>query len=143
MLQLLTRLLLPLALMVSIYLFLRGHNAPGGGFIAGLVTAVALVLQYFGSGRQFAQPRLPLDGRAVAASGLLIAGATGAGAWLFDLPFLTSAHGHLHLPMIGDVALATALLFDLGVYLTVVGSALLILTLLGSDGVPAPVARGR
>jgi multicomponent K+:H+ antiporter subunit A len=142
-LSLLTRLLLPLALMVSVYIFLRGHNAPGGGFIAGLVTAVALVLQYFGNGRQFAQPRLPLDGRVLAASGLLIAGATGAGAWLFELPFLTSAHGHLHLSLIGDVALATALLFDLGVYLTVVGGALLILTLLGAGGAPAPGARGR
>jgi multicomponent K+:H+ antiporter subunit A len=142
-LSLLTRLLLPLALMVSVYIFLRGHNAPGGGFIAGLVTAVALVLQYFGNGRQFAQPRLPLDGRVLAASGLLIAGATGAGAWLFELPFLTSAHGHLHLSVIGDVALATALLFDLGVYLTVVGGAPLILILLGAGGAPAPGARGR
>jgi multicomponent K+:H+ antiporter subunit A len=136
----LTRVLLPLALMVSLFIFLRGHDAPGGGFIAGLVTAVALVLQYVGAGRRFAQPRLRLDGRVLAATGLLVAVATGAGAWLFDSPFLTSTHGYVHLPGIGEAALASAMLFDLGVYLTVVGGTMLILTALGSGG--AAGARG-
>jgi multicomponent K+:H+ antiporter subunit A len=138
----LTRLLLPLALAVSLFIFLRGHNEPGGGFVAGLVTAVALVLQYFGSGGTFARPRLPLNGRVIAAAGLLVAGATGAGAWLFGLPFLTSAHGHVQLPLIGDLHLATAIAFDLGVYLTVVGGVMLILTLLGSGDHPELGGRG-
>jgi multicomponent K+:H+ antiporter subunit A len=142
-LALLTRALLPLALMVSLYLFLRGHDAPGGGFVAALVTAVGLVLQYFGSGRRFAQSRLPVDGRVLAASGLLVAAATGAGAWVFDAPFLTSWHGHVRVPGIGEVVLATAMLFDLGVYLTVVGSTMLILTSLGSGGAPSGSGTGR
>jgi multicomponent K+:H+ antiporter subunit A len=138
----LTRLLLPLALTVSVFIFLRGHNEPGGGFVAGLVTAVALVLQYFGSGGAFARPRLPLNGRVIAAAGLLVAGATGAGAFAFGRPFLTSAHGYVQLPLIGDVHLASAIAFDLGVYLTVVGGVMLILTLLGSGDHPELGKRG-
>ncbi len=126
-----TRLLLPMALLVSIHLFLRGHNAPGGGFIAGLVTAVALILQSMASGiawtrRQWSQRYQPLIGW-----GVLIAAATGLGSWLFGRPFLTSAFAHVHLPLVGEFELATAMLFDLGVYLCVVGVVLLILATLG------------
>jgi multicomponent K+:H+ antiporter subunit A len=134
-LALLTRLLLPLALLVSVYILLRGHNDPGGGFVAGLITATAVILQYLGSGGAWARPRLPLGGRAIAASGLLIAGLTGLGSWLFGRPFLTSAYGYLELPLLGKVPLASALLFDLGVYFTVVGATLLVLTLLGNPAV--------
>ena len=62
---------------------------------------------------------------------LLIAGATGLGSWAFGYPFLTSAFDHFHIPLVGDIELATAMLFDLGVYLTVVGATLLILANLG------------
>jgi multicomponent K+:H+ antiporter subunit A len=142
-LDLLVRLLLPLALMVAAFLFLRGHNDPGGGFIAGLVTAVALILVYLGVGLDWARERLAVPYRAVAASGLLIAGATGLAATLgFDRPFLTSAHGHVHGPLVGDIALASAMMFDLGVYLTVVGAVMLVLTRLGGAGAASgPVAR--
>jgi multicomponent K+:H+ antiporter subunit A len=138
-LDLLVRLLLPLALLVSAYLFLRGHNAPGGGFVAGLVTAVALTLLYVGTGLAWTRARLKLSFRAVAAAGLLIAGLTGLTAMVgFDLPFLTSAHGHLTWPLIGDIPLASAMMFDLGVYLAVVGATLLVLTHLGDpDVMPA------
>ena len=67
----------------------------------------------------------------MAGSGVLLAGLTGAGSWWFDKPFLTSAFGHFDIPLVGDVELATAMLFDLGVYLTVVGATLLILANLG------------
>ncbi len=127
----LTRFLLPLALLVSVYLFLRGHNAPGGGFIAGLVTAVALILQYMASGIDWTQQRWRLQYHPIIAAGVLIAAATGAGSWLYDRPFLTSAFGHFHLPLAGEFELATAMLFDLGVYLTVVGVVMLILANLG------------
>ncbi len=126
-----TRLLLPLALLVSVYLFLRGHNAPGGGFIAGLVTAVALILQYMASGIDWTQQRWNLQYHPLLASGVLLATATGAGSWLFNHPFLTTAFGHFHLPLAGEFELATAMLFDLGVYLTVVGVVMLILANLG------------
>ena len=130
-LQMLMRPLLPLALMVSVFIFLRGHNLPGGGFIAGLVTAVALILQYVASGVQWTQSRLPLNYHRMAGAGVLIAGLTGLGSWLFDRPFLTSTFGHFEIPLIGEIELASAMLFDLGVYLTVVGATLLILANLG------------
>ncbi|MFG0583714.1 monovalent cation/H+ antiporter subunit A [Pseudomonas sp. zjy_9] len=127
----LSRVLLPMALLISVFIFLRGHNLPGGGFIAGLITAVALILQYVASGVQWTQSRLPLNYHRMAGGGVLIATATGAGSWLFERPFLTSAFGHFHIPLVGEIELATAMLFDLGVYLTVVGSTLLILANLG------------
>ena len=126
------RWLLPFALLVSIYVFLRGHNAPGGGFIAGLVTAVAILMQYMANGFARTQARLRLDFARVAGLGLLIAGATGVGAFWFARPFLTSAHGHPTVPLLGEVPLATAALFDLGVYLAVVGATLLTLVALGN-----------
>jgi multicomponent K+:H+ antiporter subunit A len=126
-----TRFLLPLALMVSIYLFLRGHNAPGGGFIAGLITGIALILQYMASGIALTQQQWRQKYHTVIAWGLFIAIVTGSGSWLFTHPFLTSAFGHFHLPVIGDIELATAMLFDLGVYFTVVGVVMLILATFG------------
>lgn len=123
--------LLPLALLVSVYIFLRGHNEPGGGFIAGLVTSVAVILQYMAHGVDWIKTRLNLDYQRVVASGVLIATLTGLGSWLFGRPFLTSWFDHFHLPLIGDFELASAMLFDLGVYLAVVGATLLILANLG------------
>lgn len=126
-----SRALLPLALLVAVYLFLRGHNLPGGGFVAGLVTGVAFVLQYMASGIGWSQQRLNLNYHPLMATGLLVAVLTGLGSLLLGYPFLTSSFGHFHLPVIGEFELATALAFDLGVYLTVVGVILLILVNLG------------
>jgi multicomponent K+:H+ antiporter subunit A len=131
-LQMLMRPLLPLALAVSAFLFLRGHNLPGGGFVAGLVTGVALILQYLAAGIDFARPRLPRRTPALLALGLAAAAGTGAASWLFGRPFLTSAHGHLDLPLIGKVEIASALAFDLGVYIVVVTAVLMALSGLGS-----------
>ncbi|MFG6176605.1 monovalent cation/H+ antiporter subunit A [Halomonas sp. THAF12] len=123
--------LLPLALLVSAFIFLRGHNLPGGGFIAGLITAVALILLLMARGVEWAQSRLDFQYQPVAIAGVGLATLTGLGSWLFGHPFLTSAFGHFHLPLVGDFELATALLFDLGVYLAVVGATLMILANLG------------
>ena len=125
------QILLPLALLVSVYIFLRGHNQPGGGFIAGLITATALLLQYMARGHDWTRERLPISYPIVAVSGLAVALATGLGSWLFGYPFLTSAFGHFHLPLVGEFELATAMLFDVGVYLAVVGAVLMILINLG------------
>jgi multicomponent K+:H+ antiporter subunit A len=125
------RILLPLALLVSAFLFLRGHNLPGGGFVAGLVTAVALILQYLANGVTWTQERLPGDLHPAIGAGLLIATLTGLGSLALGYPFLTSAHGHVRLPLVGDLELASAMAFDLGVYLAVVGATLLILIRLG------------
>ncbi|MFN3579995.1 MAG: monovalent cation/H+ antiporter subunit A [Pseudomonas sp.] len=130
-LSMVSRIVLPIALLVSAYIFLRGHNLPGGGFIAGLITAVALTLQYMSGGLVWAQERMLTHFRPLIGGGILIATATGLGSWLFGHPFLTSTFGHMDWPVIGEFELASALLFDLGVYTTVVGSTLLILANLG------------
>lgn len=130
-LVMLMRPLLPLALAVSVYIFLRGHHLPGGGFVAGLVTGIALILQYLASGIDFAQPRLPRRTPPLIALGLSLAGGIGFASWLFGYPFLTSTFGHIHLPLIGDMELASAMIFDLGVYVVVVAVVLTVLTELG------------
>lgn len=130
-LAVLARVLLPLALLVSAYIFLRGHNLPGGGFIAGLITSVALILQYVSSGVGWMQQRLGWDYRSMAAQGVLIAALTGLGSLLWGYPYLTSTFTHVHWPLVGEFELATAMIFDLGVYITVVGATLLILAHLG------------
>ena len=136
MLRVVGRWVLPLALVVSVHIFWRGHNLPGGGFIAGLVTAIALLLQYMALGQAPAEAALRIAGgrRLVRwiAIGLGIAGLTGLGAFVFGRPFLTSAFGHPVLPLLGELPLATAALFDLGVYVTVVCATLLTLSVLGS-----------
>ncbi|WP_271411330.1 monovalent cation/H+ antiporter subunit A [Pseudomonas sp. Q1-7] len=130
-LETLSRLVLPLALLISVFIFLRGHNLPGGGFIAGLITAVALVLQYIASGTAWVERRMSLNYQRMAGAGVLVAALTGLGSWAFGRNFLTSAFGHFELPLVGEFELATAMLFDLGVYLAVVGSTLLVLVNLG------------
>lgn len=127
-----TRVFLPLALLVAIHLFLRGHQAPGGGFIAGLVTAVSLILQYMANGIAWTRQRWQPRYHRMIAWGVLLATATGLGSWLLGRPFLTSAFGHVGLPLIGEIELATAMLFDLGVLLAVVGVVMLILANLGN-----------
>ncbi|MDY0248889.1 MAG: monovalent cation/H+ antiporter subunit A [Pseudomonas sp.] len=134
MLGMLARLILPLALLVSVFVFLRGHNEPGGGFIAGLITAVALILLQVANGQRWVQTRMGIRFPNLAAIGVLIATATGLASLLLGYPFLTSAFGHFNLPFIGEIELASAMLFDLGVYLTVVGATLLILSGLGRIG---------
>jgi multicomponent K+:H+ antiporter subunit A len=130
-LSLAARALLPFALLVSAYIFLRGHNLPGGGFIAGLVTAVALAIQYVADGIAKTRSRLGDSGTPLVGAGLLIAGLTGAASAIFGAPFLTSTYGHPTLPLLGEVPLASAMAFDLGVYLTVVGASLMALTRIG------------
>ena len=129
-----TRVMLPLALMVGVYIFLRGHNVPGGGFIAGLVVAIALIMQYMASGFGWAAQRMKVDYHALIGIGVLVAGATGIAAWLADRPFLTSTFDHFHLPLVGEFELASAMAFDTGVFLTVVGAVMLALANLSRIG---------
>ena len=116
---------------VSAFIFLRGHNQPGGGFIAGLVTTSALIVQYLANGARWAEARLPARTQPLIALGLGAALLTGAASWVFGRPFLTSAFVHAQLPLVGGFELASAMAFDLGVYLVVVGASLLILINLG------------
>jgi len=130
-LAMISQALLPMALMVSVYIFFRGHNLPGGGFVAGLITAIAIILQYVAQGVDWVKQRLTLEYHRLIAVGVLIAAATGALSWCFDRPFLTSWFDYFQLPLIGEIELASAMAFDLGVYLTVVGATLMILANLG------------
>ena len=127
-----TRVLMPIAVVVGLYIFLRGHNEPGGGFVAGLVVAIALLMQYMASGFAWAQERQRVEYHTLIGMGVVVAGLTGAGAWLFGVPFLTSAFTYVHLPPIEEFELATAMLFDLGVFLTVLGAVMLMLYSLSS-----------
>ena len=122
-----TRVLMPIAIVVGLYIFLRGHNEPGGGFVAGLVIAIALLMQYMASGFAWTQERKRIEYHTMIGLGVVIAGLTGVGSWLFGQPFLTSAYTYIHLPPIEEFELATAMLFDLGVFLTVLGAVMLML----------------
>ncbi|EPX81832.1 pH adaptation potassium efflux system a [Salipiger mucosus DSM 16094] len=122
-----TRVMMPIAVMVGVYIFLRGHNQPGGGFVAGLVISIALLMQYMASGFAWTQARKKIEYHAMIGWGVVIAGLTGAGAWLAGVPFLTSAFGYVHIPPIEEFELATAAIFDLGVFLTVLGAVMLML----------------
>ena len=90
-----TRVMMPIAVMVGIYIFLRGHNQPGGGFVAGLVISIALLMQYMASGFAWTQSRQRIEYHTMIGWGVVIAGLTGAGAWLAGKPFLTSAFGYV------------------------------------------------
>jgi len=138
----LSQLLFPLALAVSAYLFLRGHNAPGGGFIAGLVLAIPLLLQYVLLGSVYVESRLGFDYVRCIGVGLLVALATAVAPMLLGYPLLTSGHIEPQLPLIGVLPLASAIGFDTGVYLVVFGGAMLILSMMGTikppvDATPA------
>jgi len=138
-----TRVLLPFALVVAVFIYLRGHNEPGGGFVAGLVVGIALLMQYIASSYGWAAQRLRIDYHALIGGGVLTAGVTGIAAWLVAEPFLTSSYGYLELPWLGEVGLASALGFDLGVFLTVVGTILLTLAGLSRIGrLAEPVRSG-
>lgn len=129
--------ILPIALVFSVYILLRGHNLPGGGFIAGLITAIALIVQYIAIGQDRTEQLLNAqNGRLYErwiGSGLSIAGLTGLAALLWNRPFLTSAYLHPKLPLFGEIPLASAAIFDIGVFLTVVGATLLLISVLGDS----------
>ncbi len=131
MMRTLTRLILPLMLLVSVYIFLRGHNLPGGGFIAGLIAAVALIVQYLANGIDWTKDRLRFEKDTLISLGLLIATVTGLVSMFIGYPFLTTTFTHVHWPVVGEFEVASAIAFDLGVFLVVVGSTVLILVQLG------------
>ncbi len=129
-----TRVMLPLAMLVGAYIFLRGHNQPGGGFIAALVVSIALIMQYMASGFGWAAHRVRINYHGMIGAGVLLAAATGIAAMVVDQPFLTSAFAHVHLPVVGDFEIASAMAFDTGVFLTVVGAVMLALANLSRMG---------
>ena len=133
MLRTVTRSAVYIILTFSLYLFFAGHNAPGGGFIGALVAAAALVLLAIAFDIRLAEQTVPINFRKLTAAGLAVALLTGIGSFVFGQPFLSHAFGHFDLPILGETELATAVLFDLGVYMTVTGVAMTILLTIGKD----------
>lgn len=138
----LVRLLLPVAGMFAFHLFMRGHNEPGGGFVAGLVVAIAFIAQYMVSGTRWVEERMHLLPTRWISFGLLVALAIGLGSLAFGHPFLTTHTAHVHWPLVGEVHLPTAAVFDLGVFAVVVGSTLLLLTAIAHQSLRARRRQG-
>jgi multicomponent K+:H+ antiporter subunit A len=134
----LSRLVLPFAGLVSLYFLLRGHNAPGGGFVGGLVMATAVIVHYMVSGTMWVEARLKIAPQVWIAFGLLAAVAAGLCAWLAGQPFLTALSTDVHVPLLGELHLSSVLLFDLGVYMLVVGAAILMLIALAHQSLRSP-----
>jgi len=120
---------LPVALLFAVYLLLRGHDLPGGGFIAGLVTAAALVLQALSSGIEFTRRRLGFLIRPSVGLGILIAAVAGLVGVVAGDDFLTHYHTYVRLPAGEEFNLSTTLLFDVGIYLVVVSTAVITLSI--------------
>jgi multicomponent Na+:H+ antiporter subunit B len=130
-----TRLVVPMILVTAIALLLQGHNLPGGGFIAGVLTVTAFALVYIIFGLDYVETEL-LDREYghVFAIGLAVAAGSGIAAMALGYPFLTQAVAFLeHLPVYGELEVASALVFDLGVYAVVVGALLTILAEVGAE----------
>ena len=135
--------LFPVILVFAIYLWVRGHDLPGGGFAAGIALSIALIVQYMASGTRRVEARLRIQPVRWIGYGMLLAVLTGAGAWVFDLPFLTSYFGYVDIPVIGKVPAASALLFDLAVFMLVVGATALVLIALAHQSIRKPYVRRR
>ena len=131
----------PVTILLAAYLFLRGHDLPGGGFAAGIAMAIGFLLQYLAGGTRWVEDRLRILPVRWIGSGLLIAAFTGIGSWLFGFPFLTSYFQYTEVPFIGKVPTATALLFDLGVFTLVVGATVLILIAIAHQSIRSHRAR--
>ena len=125
MMVVLTRVIMPVVMMVAVFIFLRGHNQPGGGFIAGLIASIGVVMQYMASGFGWASDRMRYPYHGVIGAGVLVAGLTGIGSWFVGKPFLTSDFAYVRIPPFEKFELATAAAFDLGVFLAVVGAVML------------------
>jgi multicomponent Na+:H+ antiporter subunit A len=130
--EVVTRLVFHTIVVFSIYLLFAGHNSPGGGFAAGLVTGLALVVRYLAGGRYELDEAAPVDAGALMGTGLFIAAAAGLAPLVLGGAVLQSAVLDLHLPLIGDLHLVTSVFFDVGVYVLVVGLVLDLLRSLGS-----------
>ncbi|BCJ49776.1 Na+/H+ antiporter subunit A [Actinoplanes sp. NBRC 14428] len=132
-LEVVTRLAFHTVVLFSVYLLFAGHNAPGGGFAGGLVVGLALVLRYLAGGRHELDVAAPVDAGAVMGAGLFVALGTGLAALIAGGEVLQSTLLDWHLPLVGHVHFVTSMIFDVGVYLVVIGVVLNILRSLGAE----------
>ncbi|MBA9028121.1 MULTISPECIES: Na(+)/H(+) antiporter subunit B [Bacillaceae] len=128
-----TKVAVVIILTFSIDLFFAGHHDPGGGFIGGLGFASALTLLFLSFNIEWVRENIPIDFKVVTASGVLIAVLTGLGSLIFDAPFLSQTFDYFNLPIFGKTELATAVIFDFGVALAVIGTAVTIILSIAED----------
>lgn len=133
MLQTATKVVTFIILIFAVHIFFAGHYTPGGGFVGGLLTASAIVLLMLAFDIKTVQKILPVNYVVLTALGLLIALGTASAAIIFDVPFFTHAYDYFNLPLFGETSLHSALLFDIGVYLVVVGVTITIIQTIGED----------
>ncbi len=122
------------ALAFSLFLLFAGHNAPGGGFVGGLVAGAALVLRYLDGGSDGVGNTARVEAPTLLGAGLALAGLTGAASLVAGGAFLESAKATFEVPVLGEVHASSSLPFDVGVYLVVVGLVLMVLRTLGAEG---------
>lgn len=126
-------------LVFAAYLLVAGHSAPGGGFVGGLTAGAAFVLRYASGGADGVRRAAPVAPEAVLGAGLALAGLTGAAGWLWGTDFLDGSYAEAQLPGLGLVKLTSALAFDSGVALVVLGLVLAVLRTLGAVDPPTEV----
>lgn len=132
-LQTTTKLLVFVIFTFSVYVLFTGHHNPGGGFIGGLITSSAIVLLYMAFDAQTVREIIPMDFKLIGVVGVLLAVGTATSSMFFGDAFLTGAHIEADLPIIGEIEIGSALIFDIGVYLTVIGTTLTIITSISRD----------
>lgn len=133
MLQTATKVVTFIILMFAVHIFFAGHYTPGGGFVGGLLTTSAIVLLMLAFDIPTVKKVLPINYVVLTAVGLLVAIATASASIIFDVPFFTHAYDYFDLPLFGETSLHSALLFDIGVYLVVVGVTMTIIQTIGED----------
>ncbi|MEX2280330.1 MAG: MnhB domain-containing protein [Acidimicrobiia bacterium] len=121
------------ALVFSVFLLFSGHNAPGGGFIAGLVAGISIVLRYIAGGQAGVRSVIGVRPEGLLGVGLSVAVLTGILGWVWGEAFLESAKFEVELPVLGVVKATSALPFDIGVFVVVVGVALAMIAALGQE----------
>ncbi|WP_017379707.1 Na(+)/H(+) antiporter subunit B [Paenisporosarcina sp. TG-14] len=132
-LQTATKVVFFIIILFSIHIFFAGHYTPGGGFVGGLLTASGIVLLLLAFDLKTVTTTLPINYTVMTSIGLLIALATAAGSIFFNVPLLTHAFDYFDLPLLGKQSLHTAVFFDTGVYLVVVGVTMTIIQSIGDD----------
>ncbi|MCC2600957.1 monovalent cation/H+ antiporter subunit A [Sphingopyxis yananensis] len=131
----------PIIITLALYLLIRGHDLPGGGFAAGITASIAILLLYMAGGTRWVEARLNVQPIRWISLGLLSAALTGVGAIVAGFPFLTTYFNYLTVPIIGDIPIASALIFDIGVFAVVVGTTVLMLIAIAHQSIRSPRAK--
>jgi len=128
-----TQTMVPTLMLFSVYLLVVGHDVPGGGFAGGLIASSALLLVFLAFGRRGVRRAFPIDPEMAMGLGLILAISAGAIGLVFGDTFLTYVYAQWSAPVVGDIKVSTLFLFDIGVYIVVIGLVMTAILRLGSD----------